>query len=186
MDHNNVGKKTDQAIVNIKVDLKFKMKFQETVMETLRQLANQTADMEKEVKREHGGRNDKYTDKPMEHGGIGDVSILWTKKMRIVTEDFTFLLPNISMAAGSNTPYWESEGCQYQLHENGRPVINLKIIASEIAPQMKMLSSSLEGTRVRQEDPESPKRTERGSGKNGSTVLVCNCYNQTIAIGKES
>ncbi|KAI2809151.1 hypothetical protein BLOT_000296 [Blomia tropicalis] len=58
---------------------------------------------------------------------------LGQRKMRIVTEDFTFLFSNISIAAGSNIP------CQYQPHEDERPVFILKIIAPEIVPQIKVL-----------------------------------------------
>lgn len=59
--------------------------------------------------------------------------------MRIVTEDFTFLFSNISIAAGSNIPYGEFKSCQYQPHEDERPVFILKIIAPEIVPQIKVL-----------------------------------------------
>ncbi|KAJ6215970.1 hypothetical protein RDWZM_010470 [Blomia tropicalis] len=133
--------KTNQAIDNIKDDLKFKMKFQETVMKTLRQLANQTADMEKEVKREHAARIINMLTNRLNTVELAMHRFLGQGKMRIVTEDFTFLFPNISIAAGSNIPYWEFESCQYQPHEDGRPVLILKIIAPEIATQMRVLEA---------------------------------------------
>ncbi|KAI2796113.1 hypothetical protein BLOT_016033, partial [Blomia tropicalis] len=128
-----------QEVQSIKADLKIKQEFQKHVLEVVKTMANRTDRLEKstnwgtELIRFVIARLDTI-ELPMRH-------FLAKRGIKVVTADFNYLFPNVTLDTDSAINFWNFHDWEYQLIPKTTMTLILKIVIPHIKPNLDILEA---------------------------------------------